>query len=105
LREQLDFSLSRTYANLLEGMFRRALQISRWICFCNRIVKVPINLLQLAQIKCAIIRFSRLNRIEAFEVRAYLGTVEVDEWHGVSELISYPANYRQIIILIFIDDL
>ena len=86
-------------------MFRRALRIRRLLCFANCIVKVPIDLLQLAQIKCAMICFTLLDGVKAFEVCAHLGTVEVEEWHGVSELISNPANYGQVIILIFIDDL
>src|ERR1700676_2250077 len=89
----------------LERMFRRALRIRRLISFANRIVKVPIDLLQLAQIKCAMICFALLNGVKAFEMCAHFWTVEVEERHGVSELISNPANYGQVIILIFIDDL
>src|SRR5438105_11967133 len=89
----------------LEGMFRRALRIGRFICLANRIIKVLIDLLQLAQIKCSIVCFALLNGVEAFEMCTYLGTVEVDERHGVSELISNPANYCQVIILSFVDDL
>src|ERR1700680_5117921 len=103
--QHLKVDLRASVSASIERMFRRALRIRRLICFANRIVKVPIDLLQLAQIKCAMICFALLNGVKAFEMCTYLGTVEVDEWHGVSKLISDSANYGQVIILILIDDL
>lgn len=60
-------------------LFRRALRIRRLICLANHIVKVPVDFLQLAQIKCTIICFASLKRLEVFEMFAYRELVEVNE--------------------------